>query len=342
MVDKNKLAVVTTYYNPCRFRRRKQNYDTFIAHMRQFGVKVITVECTFADEKPELQAVDGVIHLTSSSLLWQKERLLNLAAKSLPRHVEYVAWLDCDILFENPNWVGDTIRALSVYPIVQLFETCLRLEASGLAGYSPDVAESFASVMTRFPESMAYSRYDLHGHTGYAWAMRRDIFENVGLYEHAISGSADHFMAHAIYNNYNFCIQTALKSDPEQLSHLKEWGERFFRYMDRGVGVVRGQIRHLWHGDLKNRNYYLRMHQITDLGYNPYTDITSEPGRPLEWMDGLNKPELVAYFNDFFHSRLEDGDIESPVKQQSCSAETVTKYGCCAMYDKSEASCLPQ
>lgn len=317
------IAVVTTYYNPCRFKRRKENYDRFMAHMRDSKVKVVTVECVFGDEQPELAANDGVIHLSSNSLLWQKERLLNLAVGSLPPSYRYVAWLDCDIIFDNPHWVRDTVSALQRHPIAQLFETCIRLERDGNVGREPDVAESFASVMNKFPESMSYARYDLHGHTGYAWAMRREIFDAVGLYEFAISGSADHFMSHAIFGNYNFCIQTALKHDDCQISHLKAWGEKFIAFMDGTIGVVPGQIRHLWHGDLKHRNYYQRMHQITDLGYNPYSDVVADPGRPLEWVDNLNKPGLVAYFTHFFTSRKEDGD-------DSCPAPSLSQSNHCA------------
>lgn len=305
-----KLAVITTYYNPCRYKTRKDNYDVFKQHMLESGVLCLTVECLFPSETPELAAAEDVLHLQANSVLWQKERLLNIAASHLPEDVDAVAWLDCDILFSNPNWVEDTLRVLEHAPIAQLFETCLRQTRDGGAGDKPDVAESFASVMQTFPASMNLQRYDVHGHTGYAWAMRREIFTEVGLYEHAISGSADHFMAHAIFDNYNFCIQNALKNDPKQIGHLKAWGERFYHYTQGNIGVVPGQIRHLWHGDLKNRNYFNRMHDITDLGYNPWEDLLILPGKPIEWAPHMNKPGLVAYFNGFFKTRKEDGDIE--------------------------------
>lgn len=301
------LAVITTYYNPCRYRTRRENFERFKAHMRMHNVTLLTVECTFDNEPAELPASEDVWHLSSSSLLWQKERLLNLAVQRLPSHIDSVAWIDADVLFENQNWVRDTLQALSSAPIVQMFETCLRQTEDGGAGDVPDVVESMASVMQRFPKSLLMQRYDIHGHTGYAWAMRRDIFEKVGLYEHAISGSADHFMAHAIYGDCGFCVQNALKHDPVQIGHFKEWADRFYPLIRGQLGVVPGQLRHLWHGDLKHRNYFNRMHQITDLGYNPYTDLRIEPGRPIEWASPTSKPELVSYFKHFFYSRQEDG-----------------------------------
>lgn len=301
------LAVITTYYNPCRYKTRRENFERFRAHMKDHNVMLLTVECVFNGEAAELPAANDVWHVESSSLLWQKERLLNLAAERLPSHIDAVAWIDADLLFENENWVQDTLDALSTYPIVQMFETCLRQTQAGDAGSVPDVVESMASVMQRFPHSLLMQRYDIHGHTGYAWAMRREIFKQVGLYEYAISGSADHFMAHAIYGDCGFCIQNALKHDQVQIDHFKEWSSLFYPLINGQLGVVPGQLRHLWHGDLKHRNYFNRMHQITDLGYNPYADIVAAPGRPLEWATPKAKPGLVAYFKEFFYSRHEDG-----------------------------------
>jgi hypothetical protein len=302
----NELVVITTYFNPCRWASRRQNYDLFMDDMRKAGVMCITVECAFDNEPFELQESLDVIRVRSNTLLWQKERLLNLAASWLPSSCKYVAWLDCDILFDNQNWVKDLVSTLRTHKVAQVFETALRLEKGNVVGETPDISESFASVMNREPEQLNAGRYDVHGHTGYGWAMRREIFDEVGLYECAVSGSADHFMAHAIYGDYNFCIVNALKHDQRQIDHLKEWGNRFYELVQGSLGVVPGQIRHLWHGDAVNRRYFLRMHEITDLGFDPWTDLYIAPGSPIEWSLSMEKPSLKQYFINYFASRRED------------------------------------
>ncbi|WP_455923394.1 hypothetical protein [Pseudomonas putida] len=304
---KHSLVVLTTYFNPCRYATRRRNYDLFMAGMRQAGVTCITIECAFGQAPFELPPALDVIQVRANTLLWQKERLLNLAASWLPRQCRYVAWLDCDILFDNPRWPRELVKQLQRHPVAQVFETALRLQRGNVPGDAPDVAESFASVMRRYPEALDAGRYDRHGHTGYGWAMRREIFDEVGLYEAAVSGSADHFMAHAIYGDGNFCIRNALKHDPRQIAHLQAWRERFFTRVQGSLGVVSGQISHLWHGDAVNRRYFLRMHDITDLGYDPFTDLVARPGQPLEWASGMDKPGLRHYFANYFASRHEDG-----------------------------------
>jgi|SRR5471030_450048 len=302
----SELVVITTYFNPCRYVTRRKNYDLFMEGIRRAGIPCITVECAFGDEAFELPESLDVIQVRSQTLLWQKERLLNLAASWLPRTCKYVAWLDCDILFDNVNWAGDLVSVLRRKQVAQVFETCLRLDVGNMAGEQPDVARSFASVMNSDSASLMAGRYDAHGHTGYGWAMRREIFAEVGLYESAVSGSADHFMSHAIYGDYNFCIQNALKHDHRQISHLKHWGQRFYKLVQGSLGVVPGRIQHLWHGDAVNRRYFLRMHEITDLGFDPWTDLHVAPGAPLEWAAGMNKPALQEYFVSYFASRRED------------------------------------
>jgi hypothetical protein len=303
----DQLVVITTYFNPCRYVSRRRNYDLFMQGLKKDGVTCITVECAFGDEPFELPTSLDVIQVRSKTLLWQKERLLNLAASWLPAKCKYVAWLDCDILFDNPNWGLDLVGVLEQYKVAQVFETCVRLEQGDVEGEVPDVSTSFASVMSRDPGSLDAGRYDLHGHTGYGWAMHRDIFDKVGLYEGAISGSSDHFMSHAIYNDFNFCIVNAVNHDERQIQHLKDWGREFYAMVKGSLGVVPGRIRHLWHGDLGDRRYFLRMHDITALSYNPYTDLHVEPGKPIEWAGSMNKPALKEYFINYFKSRREDG-----------------------------------
>ncbi|MFA5994498.1 MAG: hypothetical protein WC823_06080 [Parcubacteria group bacterium] len=305
----NALWVITVYYNPCGYKHRRSTYDAFMHTMRSSGINVLTVECAFGNDHFELPASLDVIKIRSDSLLWQKERLINIGTCYLPETCKYVAWIDCDVVFDNMDWARETCRLLSdSCTIVQLFDSCLRLEKNNHIPNIPDRAVSFAAVTTRDMSTLNCGRYDMHGHTGYGWAMRREIFDAVGLYEYAVSGSADHFMAHAIYGQYGFCIENALKHDQKQIKHLKTWGDEFHAHTKGKLGVVSGEIHHLWHGSHDRRDYFRRMWKITEYGYNPDTDLIAMPGKPLEWQPQVwhEKPDLVAYFAGYFASRQED------------------------------------
>jgi hypothetical protein len=277
--------------------------------MRHVGINVLTVECAFGDDPFELPTDAHIVRVRSNSLLWQKERLINIGAQYLPDSCRHVAWIDCDIIFENNDWARETCHLLDTRcTVVQLWQTCVRLEKGNVLGLNPSTVVSFAAITATDQSTLECGRYDQHGHTGYAWAMRREIFDAIGLYEHAVSGSADHFMCHAMYGHYGFCVENALKHDPQQITHLKLWGDAFYTLVQGKLGVVNGTIYHLWHGSQDRRDYFRRMWKITEYGYNPDTDLLALPGRPLEWQDGATaeKPDLVAYFAEYFASRQED------------------------------------
>ena len=50
---------------------------------------------------------DILIQLSGGAVLWQKERLLNIAIQSVPKNGKNIAWLDCDVIFERPDWMDE-------------------------------------------------------------------------------------------------------------------------------------------------------------------------------------------------------------------------------------------
>lgn len=302
------LWVITAYFNPCRYATRRATYDLFAHSLKRSGIPLLTVECAFGNDEFELPASLDIVRVRSSSVMWQKERLLNLAASWLPPECTCVAWLDADILFENARWAADTVRLLSEHAVVQVFESALQLERGYVVGDTPHTAQSFGAVAPTRLHLLSCGRYDQHGHTGYGWAMQRDIFTEVGLYEHAIYGSADHFMAHAIYGGMDdFCIHNVLGKSPRQYQCLKQWAGRFHAMVAGSFTAVPGQIVHLWHGELGDRRYFQRMLEVIALGFDPYRDVVALPGRPLEWHPDMDNQELKDYFIAYFKQRREDG-----------------------------------
>ena len=112
------IALITCFFNPANSKKLKSNYIEFRKHLNH---PIVTVELAFK-EQPFF--IDDSIRLRGSNnnILWQKERLLNIALESLPKTVDKVAWLDADIIFENPNWLQEAEKALDDKPVIQLFE----------------------------------------------------------------------------------------------------------------------------------------------------------------------------------------------------------------------------
>jgi hypothetical protein len=303
------LQVITPYYNPCGYRTRRRNYELFASTLRRSGIPLLTIECAFGRQPFNLEPALNVVHIRSRSLVWQKERLLNLAVSWLPRSVKFVAWIDCDLLFENPEWATETVSALRAYPLVQVFESCNRLPRRNLAGIEKgDICYSFGALAPDDPTLLATGNFEDHGHTGYGWAARRELLDTHKLYEYAIAGSGDHYIAHAALGDVDGpCIRRMMCDNRTLINHFTDWARPFSRSVRGRVGVVAGTVLHLWHGELKHRHYMHRHVQIVKAGFNPSTDIVAAPGKPLEWRPGPTRSKLSRFFAQYFTARREDG-----------------------------------
>jgi len=116
------LWVIAAYYNPHGYKTRAKNHALFAAKLEQSGIPLLTVECAFGDEPFALPDGPQVLKLCCASVLWQKERLLNVAVSALPPRCTKVAWLDADILFARPDWAVLTSKLLDTYAVVQVFD----------------------------------------------------------------------------------------------------------------------------------------------------------------------------------------------------------------------------
>src|SRR5262245_55052458 len=105
-----KLWAITCYFNPIGYQRRLLNYRTF---RRRLGVPLVTVELSFDGVFQLGQGdADVLVQLIGRDVLWQKERLLNLAVQATPDEGKQIAWLDCDVVFANADWAERVSRAL--------------------------------------------------------------------------------------------------------------------------------------------------------------------------------------------------------------------------------------
>lgn len=122
---KSRLWGITCYFNPVanRGNLRYENYQRFRQISQKQGLPLCAIELLYDDEnegKGHLFAPqDGekVIHVRVSrerGVLWQKERLLNIALEALPDECDMVCWIDADIIFSDNDWVAKTIWKLSV------------------------------------------------------------------------------------------------------------------------------------------------------------------------------------------------------------------------------------
>jgi hypothetical protein len=278
---------------------------------------LVTVELSF-DGRFELATGDAdiLVQLHGGDVMWQKERLLNVALQRLPSACDTVAWLDCDVIFERDDWAAQARRALENRALVQLFEERHDLppdaDLDTLASWSAD--PTAWSVMRRLatghvgPEALRGNELIIRFQSciGLAWASRREVLEAHRLYDATIVGAGDKANVLAALGMAETAV-LGLEMNSRRAEHYLAWARPFAATVQRRVGHIRGRIFHLWHGDLADRGYTRRQALLGT--FDPFTDVAVDAQGSWRWSS--HKPHLHAAVRRYFESRREDGPTEN-------------------------------
>ncbi len=300
------LWVVSTYFDSEGYSSKLRALRAYMATMERSGIPLLLVEGAFGKRPFLLPESDRVLHVRCPSILWQKERLLNIAIDHLPPSCMKVAWLDTDVFFENADWAVETASLLDEHPVVQPFDVALWLPKGTTAFRGKGLAWSgFAAASQRHPGLFLSGDFDRHGHSGYAWAARRELIAKHGLYDRSIVGSGDHLMAHVMMGDlWSPCVTNSVGAETAFRASLEDWGRPFHEDVRSDVGFISGALLHRWHGDRKKRRYYKRMVGLLARQYDPSLDVREAPSGALEWTE--HGAALGRWMKDYFSGRKED------------------------------------
>jgi hypothetical protein len=324
-MDRENFYVISVLTNPERYNQRTKLFREFMARMKNYGVNHVVVECVQGGRPYEVTDPTNPLHIrfTTNSIVWMKENLINSAMARLPANWKYVAWIDGDVDFVNPDWVEDTLHELQVAPFVQLFEHAIDL--------GPDHEflhkwESFGSCFVKgkpfrgdkkkwsesksdpAQESYYFGQYTKgevgpYWHSGYAWAATREAMDGVGgLIDFAIAGAGDHHTACGIIGKIDMSVPKSVSSHYIKL--LKEWEMRALRTAHKHMGFVKGTLIHYWHGKKRDRQYRGRWEILIKNQYDPTRDIHKD-SQGLIVLHPSND-RLRDDLRHYFQSRNED------------------------------------
>jgi hypothetical protein len=297
---------VTSYFNPVRYNTRLMNYKIFRKNLQ---VPLLTIEIS-ADGNFDLTSDDAdiLIQISGGAVLWQRQRLLNVALKSVPAKADKIAWLDCDIIFNRSDWVDYAEAELRKNCIIQLCSDAVLLrpgedsKATGINSHYETRVGIVKKCLNGDLDIIANSRGTRVDFTMLAWAARREIIEKIGFYDAAIVGGGDMFFLAAIYGKTQFPIDR-FSINPLFKKHYLDWANRIPESVINKVGYIDCELSHLWHGETKDRNRDARWKILED--FDPYEDVVvSQSGA---WEFTSIGERLEAPIKNFFISRREDG-----------------------------------
>jgi len=313
-IKRLKTAAVTCFFNPQGYASRLVNFDLFYRRLKKQRVDLFTVEAIFPGQQSALAKYENVTVIECETILWQKESLLNYLIRRLPAKYQGIVWADADVYFENSSWFRSVSRALNKFPVVQPFETAVRLPRGARRFVKKSESfESFSSVYGVHPQLLLKGDFARHGHTGFAWAARRDVIEGSGLYDAMIAGSGDHVMAHAFAGDFRSpCIERILGHNEKHIVHFQKWARQIYPSVRGRVGCVKGRLLHLWHGDTENRRYVDRNRELASFGFDPERHLARDPRGLWQWRK--SKGDIQLPLGRVFKSRSETNIRDWAVK----------------------------
>jgi hypothetical protein len=141
---------------------------------------------------------------------------------------------------------------------------------------------------------------------GLAWACRREILSEHGLYDACILGGGDRVMACGAIGEFGWAA-AAQTMNARRYEHYLQWARPFFESVSGKVEYIEGRVFHLWHGDLQLRRYAERRSYLET--FDPFTDIAPDGSGCWRWSS--DKPDMHRLVREYFRSRSEDGDKET-------------------------------
>lgn len=305
LINDSTLHVIGVISNPVRYHSRYRLFREWEkAMLLTKNVRLHIVESAFGDRHHEVTSDLNREHLQvrTNSEIWLKENMINLGVRHLlPRDWRYMAWVDCDVFFDNPSWALETIHQLQHFPVVQPWQDCLDLGPAG------NVYQHFRSFGFQHQRGVPKQKwpgetYYQYAHSGFAWACTRQFWENTGgLIDFAILGSADHHMAFGMIGEIRDTIHK--KMDASFFRRCYEWQDRAVAITKGQVGFVHGFMKHGFHGPKKRRQYRERWQILWEHGYSPDRDLVYDAQGVLHL---VGKPDLEQDIRLYNRFRSED------------------------------------
>jgi hypothetical protein len=302
------IWAVTAYYNPFRGARRYANYRAF---WRNLAIPLVTVEWSpNADFQLEKDDADVLVQVSGGDVMWQKECLLNIAVDHVPLASTYVAWLDCDIIFDDSDWPEKAVALLASHHLVQLFGEVDHLPICDTERINAGIARRHQPTSTRkgivqeiksgrpFYEEgpQPGARRRMSGNPGMAFAGHAEWLKRVRFYDAAIVGGGDRMLIAPLLGQLDEVFRER-PATPAHERHYRGWLDRLRGLLPMQYAFLPGKIYHLYHGELSDRHYPARPAVLTESGFDPELHICKTPQGVWQWTDEAGKvgARVLAY-----------------------------------------------
>lgn len=248
---KSDFKICTFYYNPKNDLIRKENFlkflDQFEGYEENFLIGMVDYD---DDELLILERFENRIFTIKgdkNNPIWYKEILLNKMVDSID--TDYIIWMDCDLIYENLVWLENIDSVVRGNDFVQLYETINYLGLNG------EIMESHKSILSSGRDDI-----DILLGEGYkpggSWIGKTSILKENRFFEKMYVGGGDTIFLYGLFGIRDGYTLGLVKKNNERIwKDAVDWIDSLGSY---SIGYLNISIDHLYHGELKDRNYNSR------------------------------------------------------------------------------------
>ena len=289
--------VITVVFNPARSRTRIKLYSHFKKQMEKFGARLITVECAYENSpftltQPNYEPYN--IQVKTDSAFFQKENLINLAVSKLPHDAKYIAWIDHEVEFTNPNWLNDSIKALNMFRIAQLFDEVSSINTNGEEirrekGFASQLGNKKNLDRKIFEATTITS--------GYGWGIRKEAFKELdGIIDSTLIGIGEKTIAYCLTGKIDEYVPSAVGDNFKDL--LNSWQKKASQTFLQGIGFIPGMIRVVNNGFIRDKKYIDRWDILANNNFDPKIDLVKDKNGLYVLAE--SKPKLIEELKNLF------------------------------------------
>ena len=254
--EKKTFKICTFYYNPQKDVRREEN---FLRFLNQFEGYLDNMLIGLVDYDGYLEIPDYlkdnilIIKGDRENTIWYKETLMNKMIDIVD--TDYIIWMDNDIIYESLEWLNNIDSIVRGKDFVQLYGTINYLDEDG------EILESYKSILSSGRDDIDRLLGDGYKPGG-SWIGMTSILKEKRFFEKMYVGGGDTIFLYGLFGIKNGYTLDAVKKNNENIwKSAVDWIDSLDSYR---IGYLNESIDHLYHGDLKDRNYNGRYERLSN------------------------------------------------------------------------------
>jgi hypothetical protein len=267
-IIKSTFTICSYYFNFRNDIRQKNNFIKFLEQFKDHYDNMIVGIVDYGDIDFDIPCESIIVKGDNDNKVWSKEILINKIIDKVD--TDYLLWIDGDLIYNNLDWLDNIDKVVGENDFVQLFENINYLGESG------ELLESHKSLVSSGNENID----NLSGYKpGGSWLGKVPILKEKKLFEKMYVGGGDTiFMCGLLGVKRGVTLSKVKESNGDIYNESIEWIDNFGQYK---VGYLSETIDHLYHGDLKDRNYNSRYKRLSRI-------------------ESIDKVKKTFVFNQFF------------------------------------------